>query len=265
MSNQPVVIVDRPALHVVRLRINRPDKRNAIDYEVRQSLIDSLREVFANPDDRAIVLGGVDGVFSAGGDVATMFGLAEGQARDRMRHIHLLCRLVANASLPVVTAIEGIGAGAAVGLSLLGDFIVVGEGSRILFPFMKLGLTPDWGTLLTLPRRVGLPTARRILTQTQPVDGREALRIGLADELVADGEVMDAAIAKAVELTKLPLGAFARMKTRLNNVAASLEEELSREEGDQAVCLLGSEFFEGYAAFKEKRSANFVMARPAHG
>ncbi|MDD5174850.1 MAG: enoyl-CoA hydratase/isomerase family protein [Sterolibacterium sp.] len=261
MPSTPVVLVDSPAPHVARLLINRPDKRNAIDYDVRQSLIGSLGEIFANPDNRSIVFGGAQGVFSAGGDLPTMLGLVESQARERMRHIHSLCRLVANTGLPVVTAIEGIGAGAAVGLALLGDYIVVGYGSRILFPFMKLGLTPDWGTLHTLPRRVGLPAARRILTQTQPVDGPEALRIGLADALVADDEVMDVSIAKAVELSKLPLGTFAKMKQRLNN-AAPLDVELAREEDDQVACLLGPEFIEGYAAFKEKRSADFMAPRP---
>lgn len=258
MQKLPVVLVDRPQPHVVRLRINRPNKRNAIDYDVRQLLIKSLQEIFANPEDRAIVFGGVGSVFSAGGDVATMVGITEAEARNRMSHIHDLCHTVADARLPVVTAIEGIGAGAAIGLALLGDHIVVGEGARILFPFMKLGLTPDWGLLHTLPRRVGLPTARRILTQSQPIGGPEALRIALADELVGDDQVMDAAIAKAVELSQLPLGAFGRMKRRLNKNASSFIEELSREQDDQTTCLLGPEFTEGFSAFREKRAPNFI-------
>ena len=255
MQKLPVVLVDRPQPHLVRLRINRPNKRNAIDYEVRKFLIKSLQEIFANPDDRAIVFGGVEGVFSAGGDVATMAGITEVEARNRMRHIHDLCHTVADARLPVVTAIEGIGAGAAMGLALLGDHIVVGEGARILFPFLKLGLTPDWKLLHTLPRRVGLPTARRILTQSQPIGGPEALRIGLAED-----QVMDAAIAKAVELSQLQLGAFGRMKRRLNKNASSFIDELSREQDDQAACLLGPEFIEGFSAFKEKRTPNFIKS-----
>lgn len=258
MSSAPVVLVDSPAPHIARLRINRPDKRNAIDYDVRQSLIDALNGIFANTDYRAILFGGVEGVFSAGGDIPSMVGLSESQARERMRHVHTICRLVANTGLPVVSAIEGIGAGAAVGLALLGDYIVVGAGSKILFPFLKLGLTPDWGSLQSLPRRVGLPRAMQILTSGKFVEGTEAFRIGLADELVADGEIMNTAIARASELAKLPAGAFAKMKARLVNASVSFEEELAREENDQATCLLGDEFLEGYAAFKEKRSADFL-------
>lgn len=253
-----VVLLDHPAPHVARLRINRPDKRNAIDHDVRQALTQALGSVLADRDTRALVLGGVDGVFSAGGDVPSMLGLTEPQARARMQHIHILCRLVAAARIPVVSAIEGIGAGAAVGLALLGDEIVVGEGTKILFPFLKLGLVPDWGQLLTLPRRVGLPTARRVFTAGAAVTGAEALRIGLADTLVGDDDVMAAAVRRAVVLGQLPLDAFARMKDRLHQVSPSLAEELQREENDQAVCLLSPDFVEGYDAFRNKRTVDFI-------
>ncbi len=257
----PVVLVDRPAPHVARLLINRPDKRNAIDFDVRQQLTEALAALLGDGTVRAIVFGGAQGMFSAGGDVPSMVGLSEAQARERMRHIHRLCQLIAEAGVPVVSAIEGIGAGAAVGLALMGDRIVVGEGTKILFPFLKLGLVPDWGQLLTLPRRVGLPVARRILTEGVPVSGNEAHRIGLADTLVADAQVMATAVAQAAELALLPREAFARMKARLNHPSTSLAEELAREENDQAVCLLGDDFVEGHDAYVNKRAADFV-ARP---
>lgn len=256
--SMPVVLVDRPAAHVARLLINRPDKRNAIDHDVRQQLTDALGALLGDASVRAIVFGGSQGVFSAGGDVPSMVGLSEGQARARMQHIHVLCRLVAGAGVPVVSAVEGIGAGAAIGLALLGDRIVVGEGTKILFPFLKLGLAPDWGQLLTLPRRVGLPAARRILCDGAPVSGAEAYRIGLADTLVADAQVMATAVAQAGEMALLPREAFRRMKVRLDAPSRSLAEELSREENDQAVCLLGSEFIEGHDAYVNKRRADFV-------
>mgnify|MGYP000881388632 FL=1 len=98
----------------------------------------------------------------------------------------------------------------------------------------------------------------RILSSGKFIAGEEALRIGLADELAADGEVMNVAIARAGEFAQLPAGAFAKMKARLVNASASFEEELTREENDQATCLLSDEFLEGYASFKEKRAADFL-------
>jgi 2-(1,2-epoxy-1,2-dihydrophenyl)acetyl-CoA isomerase len=90
------------------------------------------------------------------------------------------------------------------------------------------------------------------------VGGAEALRLGIADCCVADGEVMSTAVARASEFAQLPSGAFAKMKQRLVNASPSLEEELKREEEDQTACLLGGEFREGFAAFSEKRAADFL-------
>lgn len=256
-----VVLLDRPAPHVARLLINRPDKRNAIDHAVREQLTQHLLALRADDSVRALVFGGVGGVFSAGGDVPSMRGLNEDQARARMQHIHVLCRLVAGLPLPVVSAMEGYAAGAVVGLALLGDHIVGGPGTRVLFPFLRLGLTPDWGQLLTLPRRVGIGPARRLLTSGQALGGDEAHRLGLLDTLVPDAEVMDAAVGQAAALARLPREAYARMKQRLNEPAPTLGAELVREQADQVVCLLGEDFEEGYAAFAAKREPDFQARR----
>lgn len=152
---EPPVLVDRPADDVVRIRFNRPAKRNAIDRATRLALLGAVQDVLADRSTRAIVLGGVGGVFSAGGDLPSMAGLTPDGACARMAEIHGICRLWAAAPMPIVSAMEGVAAGASVGLALLGDFVVAGPSSRILVPFMKLGLTPDWGLMATLPRRIG--------------------------------------------------------------------------------------------------------------
>lgn len=252
------ILVDAPAPGVARIRINRPAKRNAIDYDVREQMYHALLEIKANTEYRALVLGGVDGILSAGGDLDTMGGLDEAGARDRMQHIHRLCLLIAHFPIPVVTAVEGFCAGAAVGMSLLGDYSVVGSKTKIIFPFMGLGLVPDWGAMLTLPRRVGLGTARRLMTAGKVVTGEEAYRIGFADEHVGDGDVMAAAIAQAERMTLLPQSAFAYFKARLMTPSLSIEEELQREEDDQAVLLLGPEFERGYVAATSKQTADFL-------
>ena len=260
-----VVIADKPAPNVMRLLINRPGKRNAIDHAVREGILNGLREAAASSECRAIVFGGVEGVFSAGGDLPSMGGLDEAQARSRMRHIHLVCRTASNSGLPIVSAFEGVTAGAAVGLGLLGDAIVMGKTSKILFPFMKLGLTPDWGTLHTLPRRVGMPRALQILASARPIGAADALAIGLVDQVVDDDQVMSVAVDRAREFATLPSTAFSRMKLRLNEPVSTLDEELRREEHDQVCCLTGSEFREGYDAFSDKRDANFCGVRRIPG
>ena len=256
-----VVLLDWPAPLVARLRINRPDKRNAMDRAVREQIGQALDALEALPQERrarALVFGGVGGVFSAGGDLPSMVGLDEAGARERMSHVAALCRRVAALPVPMVSGVEGFAAGAAVGLALLGDRIIVGVGTRFLFPFLRLGLAPDWGQVLTLPRRVGLGAARRIFTSDAPVPGAEALRIGLADALVPDAEVAAEAVRQAQALAALPQQAFSRMKARLNSPSASLEEELAREVADQVVCMQSDDFREGYDAFANKRRPDFV-------
>jgi 2-(1,2-epoxy-1,2-dihydrophenyl)acetyl-CoA isomerase len=253
------VVMDEPAPRVLRLRIHRLEKRNAIDFEVREQLWAALDGMCAAAGRwRALVIGGSGEHFSAGGDLPSMVGLDRAQARDRMRHIARLCRQIHALELPVVTAMQGFSAGACVGLALLGDHIVVGPSTRILFPFMRLGLVPDWGLLYTLPQRVGLPVARRLLLSGDPVRGPEALHVGLADQLVEDPGVMTAAVDRAALLAALPAAAFARLKRRLALRSRSLDEEFEREESDQSELLLGADFLEGYAAFMEKREPDFV-------
>lgn len=250
------VLLDHPAPGVWRLLINRPDKRNAINHDVRHALIENLLAARRDPTCRAVVLGGLGGVFSAGGDIASMADLNEAGARERMQHIHQLCRLLESLPLPVVAAAEGFCAGASVGMALLTDVIVAGPASKFLFPFMRLGLAPDWGTLRTLPARIGVAAAKNMLVHGQIICGEQAFNNGLVDELADD--VMTAAINRAVQLAALPQDAFARMKRRLQQPAASFADELQREEDDQAVLLLGADFREGFAAFAEKREPQFT-------
>ncbi len=255
------VLIDQPAPHVARILINRPDSRNALDHDTRQLLIEGLQEIFASAENRALVFGGVNGVLSAGGDVPSMAGLSEREARARMRHGRTLSRIMGEAKIPVVTSIEGMGVGNSVGLAMLGDYIVMGEDAFVMFPFLKLGLIPDWGILRSLPRRVGLGKARKVLMTCERIPAVKAEAMGLVDEVVAKEHVMDTAVKQAEQFAQLPVAAFSRMKQRLNHIAVTLDEELATEEDSQSACLLHDEFLEGYAALTEKRQANFTTVK----
>lgn len=254
-----VILVDTAALGVTRILINRPKKRNAIDYDVREEMTQALLAIKSDPSVRALVLGGVEGVFSAGGDLDSMGGLNEAEARARMQHIHILCKILADFPIPVISAVEGFCAGAAVGMSLLSDYIIVGKHSKIIFPFMGLGLVPDWGAMLTLPRRVGVAKARQLMTAGNISSGEYCFEIGLADEYVGEEDIMMRAVECATGMATLPQQAFARFKSRLNSPSTTLNEELQREEDDQAILLLGPEFESGYEAVLNKKKTDFTL------
>ena len=251
------ILIDYPADHICRILINRPEKLNALNFEIREGMIKALPDILDNPQNRVLIFGGVGGNLSAGGDVPSMKQLTSLQARERMLHIHKLCRLVGNANIPVVTAAEGICAGGAVGLSLLGDYIIVGQSTKIMVPFLKLGLVPDWGMMRSLPLRIGLPKTRRLIFEAQTVKGRESVNMGLADFFVDDDNIMDRAVQLATDFTALPQQAIAMVKSRLRN-HASFEDDLVLEVIDQVKGLTGEEFSEGFNAYIEKRHANFI-------
>lgn len=257
MTTANPILIDFPTDQVCRILINRPNKLNAVNYDVREAMSLALPTILNDRSVRALVLGGVGGNLSAGGDVPSMEGLSEEQARERLQHIHKLCRMIWYADMPVLTAAEGVAAGGAVGLALLGDYIFAGESTKVLIPFLKLGLVPDWGLMRSLPLRVGLPRARRLILERAMIKGPEALEIGLADYCVADDDVMQKTIERAIKLAELPREATAAVKARLRE-PVSFEEDLTNEQRDQVAGLTGAEFAEGFAAYTQKRKANFL-------
>jgi len=251
------VNIERRADCIGRVAINRPDKRNALNDEVRKMLIAELPKLIVDAGVHAIVLTGEGGHFCAGGDIASMEGLDSKGARARMKANHQIVRMIAEAEKPVVTAIEGFAVGAGAGLAMLGDTAVIAEGGTIGFPFFKVGLIPDYGILHTLPRRAGGARARQLLMYAKMVKASEAAELGLADELVPEGKAEEIAIQRALTLAQMPPFAFAIAKQQLGLWPVKLEEALEMEALAQAGCFGADEFQEGFSAFMEKRPPNF--------
>ena len=251
------VTIDTPADGVVRIGLNRPEKRNAINPELRYALIDALTAARDDEDVHAIVIAGNGGHFCAGGDIDSMAGVTVQGARARMKSNHRMVRLIAESEKPVIAAVQGFAVGAGAGIALLADTVVMGQGATFGFPFFRIGLVPDYGLLYSLPRRVGVARARQIMLYARMLKGEDALDAGLADDMVGDGDVEARAVELARELAAMPPMAFAIAKRQLGLFPANLESALEMEAMAQAVCMTSSEFTEGSGAFKEKRKPNF--------
>ena len=251
------VNVERRANGIARIAINRPDKRNALNDEVRNTLIAELPAVLADDAVHAILFTGEGGHFCAGGDIASMEGLNAKGARARMKANHRIVRMIAESEKPFVTAIEGFAVGAGAGLAMLGDTAVIGDGGTVGFPFFKVGLIPDYGILHTLPRRAGGAKARQILLYARMVKAADAVAMGLADELVPAGKAEEVATERALELAAMPPFAFAVAKRQLGLWPESLDAALEMEALAQAGCFGADEFAEGFSAFMEKRAPQF--------
>ena len=252
-----VVTIETPQAGIARLAINRPDKRNAINPETREALIEGIGGLLADDDVHCIILGSTDGHFCSGGDITSMDKLDVRAARVRMQQNHRLVRLLLEAEKPVIAAIEGFAVGAGAGLAMLADTIVLAESGTIGFPFFRVGLTPDYGILYTLPRRVGAARARGILFHAAMLRGADAIDAGLADELVPDGKAEERGLALALSLAAMPPHAFGLVKRHLAMAPLSLESTLEMEAMAQSLGFNGPEFAEGRAAFADKRKPNF--------
>jgi 2-(1,2-epoxy-1,2-dihydrophenyl)acetyl-CoA isomerase len=251
------VTVDAPAEGVVRIGLNRPEKRNAINPDLRFALIDAFTAARDDDDVQAIIIAGNEGHFCAGGDIDSMKDMTVQSARARMKSNHRLVRLMAESEKPIIAAVEGFAVGAGAGIAMLADTVVLARGATIGFPFFRVGLVPDYALLYTLPQRIGVARARQILLYARMMKGTDAHAAGLADELVEDGAAETRALELAGELVAMPPHAFAIAKRQLGLFPTNFDAALEMEAMAQAVCMTGPEFAEGSSAFKDKRAPNF--------
>ncbi len=253
-----LVVTDTPAAGIARISINRPERRNAFNPEVRDALIAAYDAAIADEGIRAIVMGSSHGVFCAGGDITGMVESTPESGRARMKRNHQFVRSMIECRKPVVAAVEGFAVGAGCGLALMADTIVLGEGAVMGIPFFKIGLVPDYAIFHLLPRRMGQAQARQVLLYGRNYKGREALDIGLADVVTPDAQVADKAIALAQELAAQPRHAFAVTKMQLALYPQSLDASLEMENMAQSLSFHTADHAEGKAAFLEKRKPKFA-------
>jgi 2-(1,2-epoxy-1,2-dihydrophenyl)acetyl-CoA isomerase len=247
-----LILIERPRPDILRIVMNRPERRHAVTPELRAQILDALRAGEADETVRAIILTGSSGHFSGGGDIERISALAAADIPAYMEDLHRFIVALGNCSKPLVAAVQGVAAGGGAGFALAADFIVMGRSATFVFPFFRIGLVPDAGILHSLPRRVGVAVARHILFVSQRVDGTEAERIGLADLVTDDERVQVEAVEFASKLARHPPQAFALTKAMLNAEAQSLSDILRAEAQAQQLCLQSPEFKAGVAAFLRK-------------
>lgn len=248
---------------VATITLNRPERLNALTFEVYDELRRTFRALDAEEGVRAVVITGAGKAFCSGGDVEDIIGaLFERDAEGLLEFTRMTCDLILairECRRPVVAALNGTVAGAGAVIATACDLRVAAESARIAFLFTKVGLSgADMGASWLLPRIVGLGHATELLMTGDFIDAAEAHRIGLYNRLVADGEALSEARALAERLAAGPSGALGVTKEALNREAdMELAEALEEEARAQAVCMEDPNFREAYEAFREKRPPRF--------
>jgi enoyl-CoA hydratase/carnithine racemase len=178
------------------IRIDRP-KMNALNVQVQEEIRAAAHEAGARDDVRAVIVYGGEKVFAAGADIKEMKDMSYADMADRAGALQSAFTAVARIPKPVVAAINGYALGGGCELALCADVRIVGEGAKMGQPEVLLGIIPGAGGTQRLTRLVGTSRAKDIIYTGRFVAADEAERIGLADQVVPDAEVYDAAKAWA--------------------------------------------------------------------
>ena len=251
---------------IAHITFDRPDKLNALTFEVYRELTALLREIAKRRDLRAVVLTGAGRAFCTGGDVDEIIGeLLRYDREQLLGFTRLTCDLVrAMRALPrpIVASLNGTVAGAGAAIALASDFRVAAEGAKIAFLFVKVGLAgADMGAAFLLPRLVGLGRATELLMLGDFVEAAEAERIGLYHRVVPRERLEAETQALVDRLSKGPLDGLAETKRALNReLSLDLESALDEEARIQADLMRGPDFREGFDAFVQKRAPRFSGA-----
>jgi enoyl-CoA hydratase/carnithine racemase len=238
--------------------LNNPKTRNALSRDLLLLLADKLEALRTDTSCRALVLTGADGQFCSGGDVSGMAAerpLPVG--RERMVIAHRVVRLIVEMGKPVVAAVEGYAAGAGFSLAMAADCVLASGSAKFVSSFAKVSLLPDLGLMWTLPQRVGLAQAKRLLMSARVVAAEEALRLGVADELCEAGQAVQRAREVAAELAAHAPISVALLKAAYARGINTLGDALAYEMDNQAALYLTQDHREAVAAFMEKRPPVF--------
>jgi enoyl-CoA hydratase/carnithine racemase len=252
-----------PATAVATITLNRPERLNALTFEVYTELRDTFRALDAEPGVRAIVITGTGRAFCSGGDVEDIIGALFSRDPDGLleftRLTGDLILSIRQCRRPVVAALNGTVAGAGAVIAAASDIRIAAESAKIAFLFARVGLAgADMGAAWLLPRIVGMAHASEILMLGDFLNAERAAQIGLYNRVVPAERLMAEANEVAARLARGPSVALGVTKQALNEEAAmDLVSAIEWEARAQAECMRNPNFREAYEAFRAKRDPQF--------
>jgi len=259
--------VERTETGVGRIVLDRPDAHNALTIEMRDGIIDGLRELRAAPDVRAVLITGTGGAFCAGMDLSASTvaqagkpGFSPRSTSEALRiGVQTFIRELWELDKPTVAAVDGVAIGPGAHLALACDFVLVQPNSRFMWTFPKWGLVVDAGGAYLLPRLVGMARAKAMVLLGEGATGAEAVELGLAYKCVEQGELHVTAEALVEQLATGPTRSLGLSKRLLNGTfERGLNDLLELEAYLQALATTSPDIIEGMAAFRDKRDADFT-------
>jgi len=253
----PVILVDIDG-RVATVTINRPDKLNALNRQVREDFVTELAKLNANPEVRVIVVTGAgDKAFVAGADIKEFAGRS-GYDQFNVTKGFGIFEAPEKSPKPVIAAVNGFALGGGCELAMACDIRIASDKAKLGQPEINLGILPGGGGTQRLPRLVGLGTAYKLLYTGAVIGAEEALRIGLVDEVVPHDELATRVRELAGQIAEKSPAALQFIKDAVKaSVRTSLDEGIRHETTLFGLAFSTADKEEGVHAFLEKRPADF--------
>lgn len=245
---------------VTTLRLNRPQKKNSLNEELRHEMEDVLKEIAGDPGQRVVIVTGGEEFFCAGADIGEIQEAKTAESTYRhSREFQLLFDRIEALPQPVIASVAGYALGGGCELALACDFRIASEGTKFGVPEIKIGAFPGGGGTQRLPRLIGAAKAKELILTGDPISAEEAHSLGLVMKVVPKDKLTQESKAFAAKLAALPRLALEASKMLINK---GLEMELAFGLELEARCFgnlaTSHDLHEGTRAFLEKRKPNFT-------
>jgi len=251
MSDHILVEVEQ---RILTIRMNRPEKKNALTGGMYTAMTKALAQADQDPDVRVILLTGTQDCFTAGNDLADFAAAKPGQVSPAILYLETL----AATAKPVVAAVAGVAVGIGTTMLLHCDLVYAAPSARFQLPFVNLGLCPEAASSMLLPGRIGHARAAQLFFFGEPFAADVAHQFGLVNQVLADSELASSALDKARQLAEKPPGALRTTKMLLKSGSAeTIKQAMAREGQSFAALLQAPEAKEATAAFMERRKPDF--------
>lgn len=259
LSSSREVLLSSKGEGIVEVRLNRPDKLNALNDDMYAILTDLFARLHEDATVRAVILTGEGRGFCSGSDIGGMLKTTGPASRARLQRRHAAIRAIYSCEKPVVAAVRGPVTGIGFSVAMACDFIVASDTAYFQQAFRNMALVPDGGSIFFLSQRLGVGRAKDLVMSARNLPAAEAHGWGLTARLVADADLETQALELAKDLASAPTYMLGLTKKMFAAACSpSLETVLEIESYAASVARSSSDHREGVTAFREKRKPNFT-------
>jgi enoyl-CoA hydratase/carnithine racemase len=241
--------------HILRIKINRPQKKNALTRTMYAAMADAIARADDDSDIRAVFLHGTQDCFTAGNDLKEFQAFRQdGNNKDVSNFLSTISR----AQKPLVAAVGGVAVGVGTTMLLHCDLVYAGEGAKFSLPFAALGLCPEAASSFLLPRLIGHQRASELLLLGEPFSAAKACEIGLVNAVFPDAEFIDEAFTRVQKLVQQPPASVRITKALLkNSLSKYIANAMAEERQHFSERLISGESDEAFTVFFERRKPDF--------